>query len=134
MTKSRILIVDDDSKVSNLEALILNRAGGYEVLEENRSHRAIQTALEFMPDLFILDVDMPGKDGGELAAEIARHPRLSHVPVLFITSLVAGRESNKSFVKCSEQFFLAKPVLPSLLLRSVGEMLECGQLGVAAVS
>ena len=126
MNKPRILVVDDDSKVSNLMAVILRRCGGNEVREENRSYLAVRAAEEFRPNLILLDVDMPGKAGGEVAAELGAHPRLAQVPVLFVTSLLAPAEAGRSCVKRGEHYFLSKPVLPKLLLQTVRELLQSG--------
>jgi CheY-like chemotaxis protein len=133
MNKPRLLVVDDDPKVSNLLAVILRRCGGYEVLEENRSYRALAVAAEWQPDLILLDVDMPGKAGGELAAEMSGHPTLGRVPVLFVTSLVASREAAGACVKRGEHYFLSKPVLPNLLVRTVREILQTGVPAAALV-
>jgi CheY-like chemotaxis protein len=126
MNKPRILVVDDDPKVSHLITVILRRCGGYEVVEENRSYMALAVAAELRPHLILLDVDMPGKAGGELAAEVSAHPQLATVPVLFVTSLLASREAGRACVKRGEHYFLSKPVLPDLLLRTVREMLQTG--------
>lgn len=126
MNKPRILLVDDDSKVTNLMAVILRRCGGYEVREENRSYLALRTAEEFRPGLILLDVDMPGKAGGEVAAELARHRALAQVPVLFVTSLLAPSEAGRSCVKRGDHYFLSKPVIPNLLLQTVREVLQTG--------
>ena len=68
MSKTKILIVDDDARLSTLMRTILER-GGYEAREENRSFAALATARGFRPDLVLLDVDMPGKDGGTRSEE-----------------------------------------------------------------
>lgn len=124
MTKPKILIVDDDSKLSRLMHAILEKAGGYEVREENRSFAALSSAREFQPDLVLLDVDMPGKDGGDVRAELAGDCALSSVPVLFVTSLVARSEGSTTTMMRGGQRFLAKPVLPRALLEAVRGMLN----------
>lgn len=119
MSKPKILIVDDDSKLSNLNRIILERLGGYEVREENRPFAAVHTARDFKPDLFILDVDMPGKDGGELAKELRRMPQFASTPVLFVTSLYSGAQAGL----VSGWQFLAKPVDPQRLVSTVRDLL-----------
>jgi len=126
MKKPRILVVDDDPKVSHLLAVILRRCGGYEVIEENRAFKALTVAADLRPDLILLDVDMPGKTGGEVAAEVSEHPGLARVPVLFVTSLVAPREAGGGCVKRGEHYFLSKPVVPNLLVQTVQEILHSG--------
>lgn len=115
MAKSKILVVDDDPKLSRLVATILDRVGGYEVFEENRPFAAVATARQFRPDLILLDVDMPGKDGGMISRELAADASLSQVPVLFVTSLISSAESGTH----NGARYLAKPVNPQLLLDTV---------------
>jgi CheY-like chemotaxis protein len=118
MSKSKILIVDDDPKLSQLVALILSRMGGYEVRQENRSFAALPTAREFRPDVILLDVDMPGKDGGIVAAELQNDPVLGHIPVIFVTSLISKAEAG---IRNGARF-LAKPVEPKLLLDTINSV------------
>ena len=115
MKISKILVVDDDPKLSTLVALLLRRAGGYEVREENRSFAALATAREYRPDLVLLDVDMPGKDGGEVARELAADSLLSSVPIIFITSLVSPAEAGAR----NGGVYLAKPIEPRRLIETV---------------
>ena len=118
MSKSKILIVDDDAKISSLLGLILRR-NGYDVREENRSFAALATAREFRPHLALLDVDMPGKDGGTVAAELAADPNLAGVAVIFVTSLVRQNEAGMH----GRERYLSKPVDLATLLAAVKEML-----------
>jgi DNA-binding response OmpR family regulator len=118
MANSKILIVDDDPNLSRLLAVILNRVGGYEVYEENRPFAALATARQFRPDLVLLDVDMPGKDGGTVAREIKRDLTLAKTPVIFVTSLISASEAGVH----SGERYLSKPVDPKLLLDTVSGM------------
>ncbi len=118
MNKAKILIVDDDAKISSLLGLILRR-NGYDVREENRSFAALATARDFRPQLALLDVDMPGKDGGSVAAELAADREFAHMPVVFVTSLVRPNEAGMH----GSARFLSKPVDVSILLATVREIL-----------
>ena len=104
--KQRILIVDDDSSIGLVlqAGLELN---GFSVRYEARSKNTIKTCLEFHPDLVLLDVDMPVKDGGEVASELQSHPTLGHIPVIFLTSLVSRSEESQN---SSGRTFLSKPI------------------------
>lgn len=115
MAKSKILVVDDDPKLSRLVATILNRVGGYDVFEENRPFAVLATARQYRPNLILLDVDMPGKDGGTISRELAADATLGNVPVLFVTSLISSGESGTH----NGARYLAKPVNPQLLLDTV---------------
>ncbi len=124
MKQPKILIVDDDAKLSKLMHVILEKAGGFEVREENRSFAALASAREFRPDLVLLDVDMPGKDGGEVRAELAADPALKNTPVLFVTSLVARSDVTGTTVFRGGQHYLPKPILPRALIDTVRMMLN----------
>src|SRR6478609_6786454 len=95
MDKAKILVVDDDPKLSRLVKLFLERTSLYEVVEENRSSQAVQTAREIRPAAILLDIDMPGKDGGEVARELRADPGLKARPILFFTSLISVAEAGK---------------------------------------
>ena len=122
MTKTRVLIVDDDVNLSRLSAMILENSGLYEVLTEKDSTRALHVARQFKPQLMLLDVDMPEKTGGDLAGEASCDPLLRNVPILFLTGLLSKGESGDKEVDCGGMVFLAKPVAPEVLLESVGKL------------
>lgn len=122
MTKTRVLVVDDDPSLSRLTAMILENSGEYEVLTEKDSMSAMSVARQFKPQIMLFDVDMPNKDGGELAREAKNDPQLCHIPVLFLTGLLSRAEAGHHEVQCGGQSFLAKPVLPEVLLTSVRKM------------
>lgn len=122
MSKRRVLIVDDDVNLSRLAGMILENSGKYEVMMVNESARALLAAIQFQADLMLLDVDMPGMGGGDLAREAAMDPRLRDIPVLFLTGLVSHAEAGTSPMESGGMKFLAKPVEPALLLATVHQL------------
>ena len=92
--KRRILIVDNDRDSTHLVKILLEKTGWYSVLEENDATRAHLSAQNFRPDLILLDVMMPGTDGGEVAAQIEGDPDLQRTPIIFLTALVTKAEAN----------------------------------------
>ena len=132
-TKTKILVVDDDPKLSKLVKLVLEKTSQYDVLEENRSSQALGVARKFEPSLILLDVDMPGKDGGELAREMAVDSVLKKVPVMFFTSLVSHQEAGSNAIERAGKWYLAKPVMPEVLVRSVEYLLNLSR-GVASAA
>ena len=123
MTKSRILVVDDEPNLSGLVRLFLEKTQRFEVRVENRSAQALSAAREFRPDLILLDVDMPGKDGGDVARAIQGDDVLSGVPILFLTSLVSPAEAGGREILRGGMRFLAKPVNPKILVDTVDRLL-----------
>ena len=116
--KRRILIVDDTAADTRLLKVYLEQTNTYVVREENDAGRAVAAAEEFKPDLILLDVMMPGMDGGELAACFQAHPELNLVPMVFLTAAVTKEEVDAGGGDIGAFPFLAKPVVLS-------EVVEC---------
>ncbi len=123
MNKAKVLVVDDDPKLSTLTRLVLEKTQIYEVCEVNRPTQALGVARTFRPDCVLLDVDMPGKSGGEVACDFAADPTLRDVPVMFFTSLVSKAEAGEREVLRGGKRFLAKPINPAALIGAVGRLL-----------
>lgn len=119
----KILIVDDDIGLLELSRRILAATGLYEVMTEDSGRRAVAVAAAFKPDLLLLDVMMPGMDGGEVASAIRKLPTSQNVPVLFLTSLISKREQASREKRGTHDAYLAKPVDPQELCRRVAELL-----------
>jgi len=113
--RRRILIVDNDPNATHLVKVLLERTGHYLVLEENDATKAHQSARNFRPDLILLDIVMPERDGGEVAAQIQADAELHRTPIIFLTALVTKAEA-KSGLRIQGHSFLAKPIgIPELI-------------------
>jgi DNA-binding response OmpR family regulator len=123
MIKPRILIVDDEPNLSGLVCRFLEKTGRFEVRVENRSALALSAAREFRPDMILLDMDMPGKNGGEVAREIGDDPTLHKAAILFFTSLISRAEAGEREMVRNGHLFLAKPVNPTVLIAAVDRVL-----------
>ena len=122
-TKTRVLVIDDESGFTTMLRLAMPE---YDVLAENHPERAIQTARQFKPDVILLDVIMPGMDGGDVAAQFRATPDLRRIPIIFLTAIVSEKEVGSHRV-CGGFPFCAKPVEANKLI----EMIE-SQLAAAA--
>ena len=109
--KKRILVVDDRASNTKLMKLYLEGTFKYVVREENNARAAISAAEEFHPHLILLDVMMPGMDGGELAACFQANPKLKAVPIVFLTAAVTKNEVAAAGGRLGGFPFLAKPVV-----------------------
>ena len=114
--KKRILVVDDQAPNTRLVKLYLEGTNDYAVREENDAKTALSAAEEFQPHLILLDVMMPGMDGGELAACFQADPKLKAVPIVFLTAIVTKGEVEAGRGRLGTQPFLAKPVVLSELV------------------
>jgi CheY-like chemotaxis protein len=118
--KKRILVVDDEPSITRLLKLNLEQTGDYVVRTENTSRSALAAAEEFQPDLILLDVVMPGVDGGNLAALFQSNPILKRLPIVFLTAAVTREEVRERRGLVGGLPFLAKPV-------NLQEVLACLQ-------
>lgn len=111
MSKRTILIIDDDVSLTQAMKINLEDTGNFEVIVENDSRQAIGRAEEARPDLILLDIVMPGLDGGDVSAQLKAHPVLQSIPVLIVTALVANSETGGGDAIISGgQAMIAKPV------------------------
>ena len=123
MNKSRILVVDDEPNLSDLVRLFLEKTKRFEVIVENRPGNVLGVAQKFRPDMVLLDVDMPGQDGGEVARDIQNDPTLRGTPILFFTSLISRSEAGDGITMRGGMPFLAKPLNPKVLIETIDRMM-----------
>src|SRR5437588_471035 len=116
--KKRILVVDDEPSITRLLKLNLEQGNEYEVRTENDAKAALGAAEEFDPQLILLDVMMPGIDGGELASRFHATPKFKTVPIVFLTAAATKGEVYARGGKVGGLPFLAKPV-------DLAEVLAC---------
>ena len=88
MRSTRILIIDDEPDFTALLKANLEEAGDFLVRQVNDSELAVKAAHEFRPHLCVIDVVMPGMDGGDIVAKFREDPELKKVPVMMLTALV----------------------------------------------
>jgi two-component system, OmpR family, alkaline phosphatase synthesis response regulator PhoP len=110
MNKKRILVVDDETGITTMTKLNLERTGQYEVQVENRATCALDAARRFSPDLILLDITMPEMDGVELASQFKADQKLKDTPIVFLTAMVSKYETGNSELRRGGQVFLSKPV------------------------
>ena len=123
-TKNRILVIDDDKPLSEMVKLNLEATGDYEVRVENRSVLAISAAVQFRPDLILLDYIMPGLDGGDVSRGLHEHPVLRHVPLIMVTALVSNSEMDADgTAHRGGHLMLAKPIKLANLLCCIEQQL-----------
>lgn len=116
--KKRILVVDDEVSATRLLKLNLEQTDQFVVRTENDPSKALAAAIEFQPELMLLDVLMPGVDGGELASLFQAHPKLKSVPIVFLTAAATKTEVRRGGGRIGGLPFLAKPV-------DLNEVLAC---------
>jgi len=113
----KVLVVDDDIISQNLLRSTLNQ-GGYSVIVASDGTEGIKKAIQEMPGLIILDIMMPGMDGGEVAALLRNDPETTKIPIIFLSSLVT-ENSKKLNDRKGMITYLSKPYNRDELLNEV---------------
>ena len=108
--KTRVLLIDDEPSFTRLLKLNLEKTGAYEVQEENRGSRGLEAALQFKPDVVLLDIIMPDVDGGTVASQIRSSQVLRHATILFLTAVLTKREEQKNGGLLGSIPSISKPV------------------------
>jgi len=85
VTKKKILIVDDEPDFVDMIQMRLE-ANGYEVVTAYDGDSGVERAREESPNLILLDVMMPGKDGFEVLKELRRTAGIQYIPVVMLTA------------------------------------------------
>ncbi len=130
MNRKRILIVDDEVGFTQLLQLNLNWTGRYSVRAVNDASAALPAARDFHPDLILLDVMMPGLDGGEVASQLHKNGATRDIPILFITAAVQKDEIDSHRGVIGGLRFIAKPVDIDDLIARIDQQLESQLPGV----
>jgi DNA-binding response OmpR family regulator len=118
----KILVVDDEKDV----LLMLEKrltAEGYSVITTTTSTNAIALAKSQHPDIIILDIVMPGMDGGEVAAKLREHPLTRSIPVIFLTALLSKTEEYHENRMIGSNITFAKPFDTEELLARINGLL-----------
>jgi DNA-binding response OmpR family regulator len=114
---AKILVVDDSELVRTNLAEILS--GEHEVLQANDGDAAVSIARNGdRPDLILLDIHLPGKDGYEVCSGLKETPETAEIPVIFITSLSSEKERVRGFLAGADDY-IVKPFYPEELLARI---------------
>jgi DNA-binding response OmpR family regulator len=125
--KAKILLVDDDPDFVDATLTVLE-SEAYDVSVAFDGDEGLAKARAERPDLIILDIIMPTKDGFTVCEQLKSDPDLSNIPVMMLTSF-AGRKGETSLavtrgMMLEAEDYLDKPVPPKELLRRVEALLE----------
>ncbi|MHC5012457.1 MAG: response regulator transcription factor [Planctomycetota bacterium] len=110
MSGKRILVVDDDPDIADMVKEGLEAGGEFVVRAEASGESGLAAVGEFDPHLILLDVMMPGLDGGEVAARLQEDPYTSTIPIVFLTGVVKKEEVGSGPRTIGGFPYLAKPV------------------------
>ncbi len=119
---SRILIVEDNDKNMKLARDLL-QAKGYETLEAVNGEDGVRLGLEHVPDLVLMDIQLPDINGIEAFHRLRADPRTASVPIVAFTASVTVGDRSK-ITEAGFNGFLSKPINIKEFLAMVKRMLE----------
>jgi two-component system, cell cycle response regulator DivK len=108
MTSPQILVVEDNERNMRLFCDVL-QASGYRTLEASTGESAVEVALEHLPDLVLMDIQLPDIDGVEALARLRADERSASLQVLALTAQ-AMEGDRERFLAAGFDGYLSKPV------------------------
>jgi chemosensory pili system protein ChpA (sensor histidine kinase/response regulator) len=111
------LVVDDSITVRRVTQRLLER-NGMRVLTAKDGVDAVSLLQENLPDIILLDIEMPRMDGYEVAAHVRNDPRLKDIPIVMITSRVSEKHRARA-IELGVDDYLGKPYQESQLLDAI---------------
>ena len=119
-TVKKILIADDEPDI--LEIIQYNLQNeGYEVATAKNGNEALDEAKRFNPDLIILDIMMPGKNGIEVCNILRMQPAFNDTLIIFLTAL-SDEVTEVKGLETGADDFITKPVSPKVLISKVNAL------------
>lgn len=120
-----ILIVDDNK--TNLVAAKGALVDEYKVTPVTSGEQALRFLDKNVPDLILLDINMPEMDGFEVLERIRQMPECNHLPVVFLTA-DTDSETESKCLESGAQDFITKPFAPAVMRSRIGRILELEEL------
>ena len=125
--RSKILLIDDDIDFVEATKTVLE-SEPYDVIVAHEGNEGLRKAREENPDLILLDVIMPVKDGFTAAEQLKKDPELRKIPVLMLTAFSSKVQEtsiprSRGFTLEAEDY-IEKPVTPAELLAKVKQYLK----------
>jgi chemosensory pili system protein ChpA (sensor histidine kinase/response regulator) len=117
-----VMVVDDSITMRKVTGRVLER-NNFEVLTAKDGLDALERMAEVVPDLMLLDIEMPRMDGYELATAMKADPRLARVPIIMITSRTGDKHRQRA-MDIGVDRYLGKPYQENELMRNVFGLLE----------
>jgi len=117
-----VMVVDDSITVRRVTQRLLER-NGMRVLTARDGLDAVGLLQDNVPDIILLDIEMPRMDGYEVAAHVRNDPRLADVPIIMITSRV-GEKHRARAIELGVNDYLGKPYQEAQLLDAIAPLVE----------
>ncbi|MFA5859245.1 MAG: response regulator [Elusimicrobiota bacterium] len=118
----KVLIVDDDPDVRDLIQSVLSSDPGWIIRTAGDGFEAGKLAIDFLPELIILDIVLPGMDGFKVCADLRKDERFKSTVIIAITGYDT-QEHRDRIAAAGADGFVAKPITPNALRECVAKFL-----------
>ncbi len=123
----RVLVVEDNERNMYLISFILERMG-HSVLQAGTGEKGVECASAELPDLILMDIQLPGIDGLETTRRIRQSAGCADIPIIAITSFaMAGDRERLLAAGCSG--YIEKPINPETIMKEIDAYLEKPEAG-----
>ena len=120
MSKTILVVEDHEDNRRILRDLLTS--SGFVVIEATTGIEGVQLTKSHLPDLILMDIQLPGIDGYEATRQIKADPSLKDIPIIVVTSYALSGDAKKAF-QAGCDGYIAKPYSPRELLRRIQKIL-----------
>jgi CheY-like chemotaxis protein len=127
MKQKKILVVDDEPDTIAFVSSVIEEMGDYSVLSATNGDEALQKARTEFPDLIILDVIMPKKDGFTTFCELKQDDKTVDIPIIMLSGLHEMGDMVRAGampIDAKPELFIDKPIEPIKLKNLIDEVLK----------
>ena len=118
---ARILIIEDNEQNLYLETFILQK-NGHEIVQARNGEKGIALALQTVPDLILLDIQLPGMDGYTVAEALRKNPEISTIPIIAVTSYAMTGDRER-ILEAGCTSYIEKPINPDTFHMEITQFL-----------
>lgn len=119
----KMLVIDDDHIMSSILSRIFT-AEKYEVKNANTAEDGYKTCLKELPDIIILDVNLPDGTGLDLCRRMKENPRIKHIPVILLTGDATSIDNKVQGLENGAEDYVLKPFITDELVARVSGILK----------
>ena len=128
---AKILIIEDNEQNLYLETFILQK-NGHEIIQARNGETGIALAAQTLPDLILLDIQLPGMDGYAVAQELRKNPILANIPIVAVPSYAMNGDRERTLeAGCTD--YIEKPINPDTFHAEIAQHLNGGRTMDSAV-
>jgi len=118
---AKILIIEDNEQNLYLETFILQK-NGHEVIQALNGETGIALASETLPDLILLDIQLPGMDGYSVAEELRKNSVIADIPIIAVTSYAMTGDRER-ILEAGCTSYIEKPINPDTFHMEIAQFL-----------